>query len=228
MTDSRTTAYNVKRGLAAALLAGAGLSGLLAGCVPLIIGGAAAGAGMVAVDRRTAGTQLDDASIEVKAAARINDLATLGHVDVASYNRTVLITGEVPDAASKAAVSRAVAGIDNVHAVVNELSVQPNSSFGSRSQDALLVTKVKATLFEAKDLQATAIKVISERGYIYLMGIVTSREADRAADLAASVPGVLKVIRVFDVVSDAELARMGPPTAPAAPVSTAASAPVPR
>ncbi len=207
------------------VLAGAVLSAVLAGCAPLLIGGAAAGVSMVAIDRRSTGTQVEDEGIEIKAASRIRDLATLGHVNVVSYNRTVLVTGEVPGETEKLAVGKAVSSIDNVRAVVNELSVQPNSSIGSRSKDALLVTKVKATLFDAKDLQASAFKVVSERGYIYLMGRVTEREANRAAELAASVSGVLKVVRVFDILTEDELARLGPTVAPAAPVSSAASAP---
>jgi osmotically-inducible protein OsmY len=217
--------FKFKRVASLALLVGATLSGVLAGCVPLVLGGALAGASMVAVDRRSTGTQVEDEGIEIKAASRIGDLATLGHVSVVSFNRTVLITGEVPGEAEKIAVGKAVAGIDNVRAVVNELSVQPNSSIGSRSQDALLVTKVKATMLEAKDVQASAFKVVSERGYIYLMGRVTEREANRGAQLAASVPGVLKVVRVFDILTEDELAGLGPATAPAAPVTSAASAP---
>jgi osmotically-inducible protein OsmY len=210
----------------ALLIAAAVAATALAGCAPLIVGGAVAGAGMVAIDRRTTGTQVDDEGIELKAASRISDLATLGHIDVVSFNRTVLITGEVPSEDQKIAVGRVVAGIDNVRAVVNELSVQPNSSIGSRTQDALLVTKVKATLLEAKDVQASAFKVVSERGYIYLMGRVTEREADRGAQLAASVPGVLKVVRVFDILTEAQLAALGPPTAPVAPAASTAAASV--
>ncbi len=221
MIDSK---FKFKRVASLALLVGATLSGVLAGCVPLVLGGALAGASMVAVDRRSTGTQVEDEGIEIKAASRIGDLATLGHVSVVSFNRTALITGEVPGEAEKIAVGKAVAGIDNVRAVVNELSVQPNSSIGSRSQDALLVTKVKATMLEAKDVQASAFKVVSERGYIYLMGRVTEREANRGAQLAASVPGVLKVVRVFDILTEDELAGLGPATAPAAPVTSAASA----
>jgi osmotically-inducible protein OsmY len=214
-----------KFNLACKLVLVAALSAGLESCAPLIVGGVVAGAGMVAVDRRTTGTQVEDEGIEIKAASRIRDLATLGHVDVVSFNRTVLITGEVPGEAEKSAVAKVVAGIDSVRAVVNELSVQPNSSIGSRAQDALLVTKVKATLLEAKDVQASAFKVVSERGYVYLMGRVTQREADRGAALAAAVTGVLKVVRVFDLLTEAELARLGPPVAPAGPGAASAAGP---
>jgi osmotically-inducible protein OsmY len=210
---------SISRAALALLLGTAGMA--LPACAPLLIGGAMVGGGLVASDRRSTGTQVEDQAIEIKAASRISDLATLGHVDVVSYNRTVLVTGEVPDERAKLAVGKAVAGIDNVRSVVNELSVQPNSSIGSRSQDAFLVTKVKATMLDAKDIQASAFKVVSERGYVYLMGRVTEREAERGAALAASVPGVIKVVRVFDILTPEQLAALGPDTGQGAPITTA-------
>jgi len=192
----------------------------LAGCAPLIIGGAMVGGGLVATDRRTTGTQVEDESIELKAAARVRDLATLGHVNVTSYNRTVLITGEVPAEAEKAAVERAVASVENVRGVVNELGVGQNSTVGSRSTDSIITAKVKATMVDAKDLQANAFKVVAERGNVYLMGRVTEREATRGTDLARSVSGVQKVVRVFEILSEEDLANLGRATAgPASPAS---------
>jgi osmotically-inducible protein OsmY len=201
----------------------AALQGLTA-CAPLIIGGAMLGGGLVATDRRTTGTQLEDESIELKAAARVRGLATLGQVSVTSYNRIVLVTGEVPAEAEKAAVGKSIAGIENVKSVVNELTLAPNSNFGNRSNDTFLTTKVKATLLDAKDLQANAFKVVAERGSIFLMGRVTQREADRSAELARAVPGVQRVVRVFEVLTEDEVARMGRAGAGAA--AGAASAPV--
>jgi osmotically-inducible protein OsmY len=199
----------------------------ISGCAPLLIGGAMVGGGLVATDRRTTGAQIEDEAIEIKAGARIRELATLGRVNVVSYNRLVLVVGEVPGATEKAAVGQAVARIENVRNVVNELVLAPNSNVGSRSNDTLLTTKVKATLVDAQDVQANAIKVVAERGVIYLMGRVTEREATRAADLARTIAGVQKVVRVFDVLSEAELGSLGRggAGAPAAPVTTAASAP---
>jgi osmotically-inducible protein OsmY len=199
----------------------------LSACAPLLIGGAMVGGGLVATDRRTTGAQIEDEAIEIKAGARIRELATLGRVNVVSYNRLVLVVGEVPGATEKAAVGQAVARIENVRNVVNELVLAPNSSVGSRSSDTLLTTKVKATLVDAQDVQANAIKVVAERGVIYLMGRVTEREATRAADLARTIAGVQKVVRVFDVLSEAELGSLGRggAGAPAAPVTSAASAP---
>jgi osmotically-inducible protein OsmY len=194
---------------------------VLAGCAPLLIGGAVVGSGLVVADRRTTGTQVEDEAIEFKAASRARDLATLGHINVTSYNRTLLITGEVPGENEKAAVERALAGIENVRGVVNELGIGQNSSVGSRSTDTIIAAKVKATMVDAKDVQATAYKVISERGIVYLMGRVTEREATRGADLARSVSGVQKVVRVFEILSEEDLANLGRKPAPVAPAASA-------
>jgi len=214
-------------GLAATLAAATLVSSLgVAGCAPLLVGGAVIGGGLVATDRRTTGTQIEDQAIELKAASRVRELATLGHVNVVSYNRVVLLTGEVPGEAERAAVEAAVARVENVKSVVNELAVLGNSSMGSRSNDALLGTKVKATLVDAKDVQATAVKVVAERGVVYLMGRVTEREATRAAELARSVGGVQKVVRVFEILTEAQLAELGRTVAAgAAAAAAAASAP---
>jgi osmotically-inducible protein OsmY len=195
------------------IVAALALAASLAGCAPLIVGGAVLGGGMVAVDRRTAGAQLEDEAIELKAAARVRELATLGQVSVTSYNRTVLITGEVPGAAEKAAVEQAVARVESVRGVVNELVLAPNSGISSRSSDALLTAKIKATMVDAKDVQANAYKVVVERRVAYLMGRVTEREAARGAELAGAVPGVEKVVRVLDILTEQELANLGRATA---------------
>jgi len=195
------------RACIAAAAAAAALTGLSA-CAPLVVGGAMVGGVLVATDRRTSGAQLEDQAIEVKARNRVSDLATLGHVNATSYNRVVLLTGEVPDANARARVETAVAGIENVRSVVNELAVAGNSSLTSRSNDALLSTKVKASFVDAKDVFANAIKVVTERGTVYLLGRVTEREAARATELASTVPGVQKVVRVFDILTEDELKRL--------------------
>ena len=196
--------------LMAALL----LAASAAGCAPLLVGGAVIGSGLLATDRRTTGTQIEEQSIELKAASRVRELATLGNVKVVSYNRVVLLIGEVPGEKEKSAVQAVVARIENVKTVVNELAVLGNSSVGSRSNDALLGAKVKATLVDAKDVQSNAFKVVTERGTIYLMGRVTEREATRGADIARSVSGVQKVVRVFEMLSEQELATLGTTPAP--------------
>ena len=194
----------------------------LSGCAPLILGGAMVGSGLVITDRRTTGIQVEDQSIEFKAAARVRELATLGRVDATSYNRIVLLTGEVPAAADRLAVEKAVAGVENVRSVVNELTVGDKPSLVARSTDAVLAGKVKATFVDTKDVQANAYKVVAERGVVYLMGRVSERDAQRGTEIARSVSGVQKVVRVFEILTEAELATLGTGTAPAS------SAPAPR
>lgn len=190
------------------VLAGVVGSVLLGGCAPLILGGAVIGTGLVVTDRRTTGMQLEDKSIETKGEARAKELATLGRINVSSYNRTVLITGEVPGETERAAVEKAVSGVENVRTVVNELVVAPNLTVSQRSSDSLLGAKVKASLVDAKDVAANAYRVIAERGVVYLMGRVTEREATRAVEISRSVPGVVKVVRVLDIITEEELAAM--------------------
>ncbi len=199
-------------------------AGVLAGCAPLVMGGVVVG-GFVATDRRTTGTQVEDQTIELKAASRVSELATLGNVNVVSYNRTVLITGEVPSADEKARVERAVAGVENVRAVVNELGIGGNSTLGSRSNDTVLAGKISATLIDAADLQSNAFKIVVERGNVYLMGRVTEREAARGTEIARSIKGVQKVVQMFEILTDAELAALGQATAAPAAPAAAASAP---
>jgi osmotically-inducible protein OsmY len=204
-----------------ARLAALAATGVLAGCGALLVTGAVIGTGLVVTDRRTTGTQVEDQNIEFKAADAVRNLATLGHVNVVSYNRIALITGEVPDLNEKARVERAVAAVPEVRAVVNELGIGGNSTTGSRSTDAMLGAQIKATLVDTKDLQANAYKVVLERGIVYLMGRVTAREADRGTEVARSVAGVQKVVRVFEIISEQELAALGH----AEPAAGAASAP---
>jgi osmotically-inducible protein OsmY len=200
------------------LLAALAVAGLVSACAPLLLGGAMVGTGLVATDRRTTGIQIEDEGIELRAASRIRELATLGQVNVTSYNRMVLLTGEVPGAPERAAVEAAVAKVENVRAVVNEIVIAPNSAFSSRSADGVLSTKVKATLVDAKDVQANAFKVVCERRVVYLMGRVTEREANRGAELASQVSGVEKVVKVFEVVGDKDLST--PVTATPAPITS--------
>ena len=205
--NSKTTKL---RSLTVTLLAAGLLGGALTACAPLLIGGAAVGGALLATDRRTSGTQVEDQSIELKAANRIKDaLGERGHVNVTSYNRMVLLTGEVPNEADRVAVEQTVARVENVRGTFNELVVGPNSSIGSRSNDLLIESKVKATFVDAKDIMANAYKVVAERGTVFLMGRVTDREANRGADLARSISGVNKVVKVFEVLSEDELAALG-------------------
>ena len=203
---------------------------LLSGCVivpPLLVGGAVVGGGMVATDRRTAGIQLEDQGIEFRAAARVRELATLGQISVNSYNRVALLTGEVPSPTERARVEEAVSKVANVRGVVNELVVAGNSSLSSRSADTVLATKVKATLVDAKDLSSNAFRVVVERRVVFLLGRVTPREAERGAELASRVSGVERVVKVFETITEAQLAAETAPmrsgTQAPAPVSSASA-----
>lgn len=190
---------------------------LLSACAPLLIGGAAVGGALMYTDRRTSGAQVEDEAIEAKAYNRIRQaIGDRGHVNVTSYNRLALLTGEVPSESDRAAVANAVAGVENLRSVTNEIAVMPNSSLTSRSSDAIVTSKVKATLFDAKDVQGNAFKVVTERGTVYLMGVVTERELSRATELARSIGGVEKVVRVVEVVSEEQLKALQPAPAPAA------------
>jgi osmotically-inducible protein OsmY len=204
------------RALAPWLAAVTALTALPA-CAPLVVGGVMVGSTMVAIDRRSSGAQVEDQSIELKAGTRVSELATLGNVSATSYNRLVLLTGQVPTEADRTRVEDAVKRLPNVRGVVNELAVAANASMSTASNDSFLSGKVKASFVDAKDLQANAVKVVTERGVVYLMGIVTEREATRAGDVARSVPGVQKVVRVFDIITEAELAALVPPPASAPP-----------
>jgi osmotically-inducible protein OsmY len=208
MNDKQTpfsTLLRASRTLALAAVA----AGTLGGCAALAVG-AAAGAALVVVDRRTAGVQLEDQNIELKSLTRVREvLGDRGHVNVTSYNRMALITGEVPTEADRTAVEQAIARIENVRSTVNDLAVMGSSSLTARSNDTILTSKVKATYVDAKDLQATAVKVVTERGTVYLLGRVTEREAARAVELARGITGVQKVVRVFEILTEAELATLG-------------------
>ena len=194
----------------ATLAVGAGLSA----CAPLLFSGAAVGA-LMASDRRTSGAQIEDEGIELRSASRIRDsLVDRAHINIASYNRQVLLTGEVPTAQDKQLVEQIVSRVDNVRAVVNELAVMGNTSLTQRSSDALVTGKVKAAMVDAKDLFANAFKVVTERGTTYLMGRVSKREGDRATEIARGTSGVQKVVRIFETVGDEELKNLLPTPAP--------------
>jgi len=192
----------------------------LSGCFPLMLGGAVTGA-LVASDRRTSGIVVEDNTIQLKARNRVDDnLGERVHVNATSYNRQVLLTGEVPSEQDKQLVEKVVAGVENVRNVVNELAVLGNTTLSQRSSDTLVTSRVKANLIDARDLFASAFKVTTERGTVYLMGRVTQREANRATEVVSGTSGVQRVVRILEIISEDELARMQP--APAqAPASDA-------
>ncbi|MCV0441133.1 MAG: BON domain-containing protein [Hydrogenophaga sp.] len=201
--------------VATATLAVAALGATLSACAPLMLGGAAVGA-LVIVDRRTSGAQLEDQGIELRATNRLKDALgdARARYAVSSYNRRVLLTGEAASEAVKTQVTQIVSGVENVREVINELDVTSSPSFKERATDTLITGRVKASLVDAKDLQASAFKVVTERGSVYLMGRVTQREADRATDIARNTPSVSRVVRVLEIISEQELAGMANKPAP--------------
>jgi osmotically-inducible protein OsmY len=203
------------------LLILAGLVLPLGGCAPLVVGGAAMMGGLVAADRRTSGTVIEDEAIEIKSVGRIRDnLGDRAHVNVTSYNRKVLITGEVPSAQDKQQVEQLVSGVENVASLVNELAVMGHSTLTQRSSDVLVTGRVKAGLVDAQDLFSNAFKITTERGTTYLMGRVTQREAQRATDIVRSTAGVQRVVRVLEIISEEELARLLPPAPAPTPATS--------
>ncbi len=179
----------------------------LSACAPLMVGGAVMGT-LMATDRRTSGAQVEDEGIELRGTSRIREsLGERGHVNVTSYNRQVLVTGEVSAAQDKQLVEQIMSKVDNVRSIVNELGVMENTTLLQRSSDTLVTGKVKASLVDAQDLFANAFKVVTERATIYLMGRVTQREANRATELARSIEGVKKVVRLLEIISEEELQR---------------------
>jgi len=209
--------------LAAALLATS-----LAGCAPLIVGGAAVGSALMVTDRRTAGAQIDDEAIELRASTRLREaFGDRAHINVTSYNRQVLLTGEAATEAARQQAEQIVSRVDNVRAVVNELGVMTPTTLPQRSGDVLITGKIRASLVDASDLQVNAFKVVTERGNVYLMGRVTPREADRATSIARQINGVQRVVRVFEVVTPEALraSGMSVPSGGASPAAPAPAAP---
>jgi osmotically-inducible protein OsmY len=195
-----------------------GLLTSLQGCALLLIGAIGGGGALVATDRRTLGAQTEDKEIGVKAASRLADqLPDQAHVKTNVYNRRVLLTGEVPNEATKRQAEDIVRDINNVSGIVNELAIQGASSLSSRANDTYIEGKVKTALVQEKNLSANHFKVVSERGDLYLMGLVTRDEGNRGADAASRVPGVERVVKVFQYIEPTDQQQSAQEGAPAAP-----------
>jgi len=204
------TMKNTSQKLLAVLLLSLGLSA----CAPVMIGGMMGGA-MVASDRRTTGIQLEDEGIEQRSAtARDENFGTKEHINFTSYNRQVLMTGEVSSDRVRQQIEQLIGRVENVRLVANELAVGPASSFSDRSNDVLLVAKVKAAMVDSEDVFANVFKVVAERGTVYLMGRVTQREATRATEVVRGVSGVKRVVKVFEYITEDELRAMHPNRTP--------------
>lgn len=197
----------MKRLLLATTLAALTLP-VLQGCVPAVATGVGAGALMIA-DRRAGETYLADEAIEIRALNRISEkFGDKVHVNVTSYNMKVLLTGEVPDAGIKEDLEKAVAGVINVKGVTNELAVGAISSFSARSNDTYVTSKVKARFIEASKFRANHVKVVTEAGAVYLLGLVTRKEGDDAVEIARTTAGVKKVVRVFEYIEFKDAQRL--------------------
>jgi osmotically-inducible protein OsmY len=197
----------------------------LSACAPLMFGGVVGGA-MVASDRRTTGIQVEDEGIEQRSASAIREnFGSKEHINITSYNRQVLITGEVSNDTVRSQVEQLIGRVQNVRAVVNELAIGSASTVGDRSNDVLLVAKVKASMVDTEDVFANVFKVTSERGTVYLMGRVTQREAKRATEVVRGVSGVKRVVRVLEYITEDELRAMQPKRSDQQPSSTNGAAP---
>lgn len=191
------------------------LGSALGGCVALVGGGAAV-AGMSALDRRTTGTQVEDEGIELRAGNRIGEvIGEKARVSVISYNRIVLLTGQAGNETDKQSIEKLVREQVQVRNVFNEIEVAPfTATLSQRSNDTVTTGQVKASLVQAKDISSSSIKVVTENNVVYLMGIVTARESTRAAEIARGINGVTKVVRLFEIISEDDLAAMRPASAP--------------
>jgi len=171
----------------------------LEGCVPAAVG-VAVGVGVYsAVDRRTTGAQVDDEGIELRISNRISErYGDKVHVNVTSYNRAVMLTGEVPDEATRAEIERYVVGLQGVRGVTNELQIGPKTAYSARANDSSITGKVKARFVDANRFNAVHVKVVTEQSVVYLLGIVTEKEGNDASELARTTAGVKKVVKVFE------------------------------
>ena len=200
--------------------------GLASCAAPLMFGGVIGGA-MVATDRRSAGIQLEDEMIEQRSRTAMREnFGNKEHINVTSYNRQVLITGEVSNDNVRRQVEALVSRVENVRAVVNELAIGQASSTSDRANDVLLAAKVKASMVDTEDVFANVFKVVSERGTVYLMGRVTQREANRATEVVRGIGGVKRVVRVFDYLTEEELRAIQPKRSSSESVNLNAPAPV--
>ncbi|MDP3609898.1 MAG: BON domain-containing protein [Methylophilus sp.] len=183
------------------LILSSALATQLVACVPAVIGGAAAG-GAMASDRRTSGIFLEDENIELKAVKKMEtNLGEYSHVNVTSYNRNVLLTGEVPDDAKKALAESLLGEIPNIRQVTNEITVEPKTSLSTRSNDTYITSKIKTMFVTENRFPANLVKIVTENSVVYLMGLVTKEEAEAAVDIARNTSGVTKVVKVFEYIN---------------------------
>ncbi|SMF03885.1 BON domain-containing protein [Pseudogulbenkiania subflava] len=175
----------------------------MSACVPLVVGGAAAGAA-VATDRRTSGAYIDDQAIELKASDQVSAKLPSAHINIASYNRAVLMSGEVPSEAAREQAELIVRGTPNVRKVYNHTVVAGSSALSERNNDTWITTKVRTRLFDGKGFSPQTIKIVTERGVVYMMGLVTQAEGEAAAKVVSQTSGVQKVVTLFEYISEVQ------------------------
>jgi|SRR4051794_17388319 osmotically-inducible protein OsmY len=174
----------------------------LHGCAAIALGGAAAAGGyMVGEDRRPVNVMTDDETIELRTSSRVSEKYPAAHVNATSYNKLVLLTGEAPTEEAKADIETITRGVPNVRSVVNEVRVGPSSPFSARATDSYITSKVKTRFLDARQFNAVHVKVVTEAGTVYLLGIVTRKEADDATEIARTTSDVRRVVRVFEYQS---------------------------
>jgi osmotically-inducible protein OsmY len=171
---------------------------LLQACAPVVVGGAAATGVIVAEDRRTVGTVTEDEVTELKTSNRIREKFSGAHVNVTSYNRMVLLTGEAPDAAAQSEIEKIARAVENVRGVYNELQVGPNSALSARANDSYITSKVKARFIDSQRFNPVHVKVVTEANVVYLIGLVKRKEAEDASEISRTTAGVHKVVRLFE------------------------------
>ncbi len=181
----------------------------LCGCVGLLVAGAVGGGASVAMDRRDVGANADDKQIEFRASNALSEKFPTAHINAETFNRNVLLTGEVASIEMGKQAEALVRGLPNVRSVSNELAVGEPSSIGSRSADTLITTKIKALFVEDRLIQSSAFIVTTERGNVYLQGRVTQAEAARASEIARHVSGVRQVVKVLDYLTDEQFKQIG-------------------
>lgn len=176
---------------------------ILVGCVPMFAVGTATGTGAyISEDRRTSGMFIEDEGIELKGGRRIyQQFGDKVHINITSYNRMVLLTGEAPTETIKTDIEKLIMGVDNVRKIFNEIAVAGNTSLTSRSNDTMITSKVKTRFLTERKFQINHVKIVTENEVVYLLGVVTQQEADNAAQIASSTAGVKKVVKVFEYIN---------------------------
>ena len=196
-----------------AVVAALGLAGLLGGCAAVVVGAGAAAGYSAYEDRRSTGTQVEDQRIESRASSAIDErFGWKVHVNVTSYNRQVLVTGEVPDAVTHAEVEKLIGAVPGVRTLANELTIGPLTSLAARTGDTVVTSNVKSRFLGAKNFNPVHVKVVTEAGVVFLMGMVTEVEANAAAEITRTTDGVKKVVKVFEYCKSGEsICRPVPP-----------------